>query len=412
VNTPSINSNSDNALSDKSAQPLRIVLGISGGIAAYKMPQLIRMLKAEGVDVRVVLSPSAKTLVGIEALHTVSGHPVSSDDLPAQYDMDHIRLAEWADFFVVCPATANTIAKLAGGIADNLLTTVGLCFEKKLLIVPAMNTAMWCNTATQTNVALLRSRGATVLDVDKGELACGAEGQGRLAPLETIVRAVANLRTPLLLAGKRVLIASGPTEEPIDSVRVITNRSSGKMGAALADAAMAMGAAVTVVSGPAAVDPPSGARCIPVKTAREMLAAMDAEFASADAVIMVAAVADYRVAEPSSTKIHREGQPAVSLDLVSNPDIAATLGAKKSHQVMVGFSLDDTENVDGARRKMIRKGCDLMIVNAAETSIGRDDTIAVILDKNKSERLGPLDKKSLALEILRRVALLTESADG
>jgi phosphopantothenoylcysteine decarboxylase/phosphopantothenate--cysteine ligase len=391
---------------------LRIVLGISGGIAAYKMPQLIRMVKASGVDVRVVLSTAATTLVGIEALKTVSGHPVSSDDLPAQYDMDHIRLAEWGDFFVVCPATANTIAKLANGIGDNLLTTVGLCFEKRLIVVPAMNTAMWCNTATQANVAVLRQRGAVVLPVDKGELACGTEGLGRLIPLEAIRDAIVHSRTPRLLAGKRVLIASGPTEEAIDSVRVITNHSSGKMGAALATSAMAMGASVTVVSGPARVAPPSGAHIITVKSAREMLGAMEAEFKSADIVIMAAAVADYTVLNPSATKIHRDKGGAMTLELVPNPDIAAMLGAKKEGRYLVGFSLEDEENVDRAIEKMKRKECDLMVLNAAGAALGRDDSTATIIDKNGSERIGPVDKHALANVILTRAAAAMGPRNG
>ncbi|MDO5576579.1 MAG: bifunctional phosphopantothenoylcysteine decarboxylase/phosphopantothenate--cysteine ligase CoaBC, partial [Fibrobacter sp.] len=229
------------------AAPLRVVIGISGGIAAYKIPQLIRLLTKQNVEVKTVITPSAEKLVGEEAVRTVSSNPVYGDKV-SFFDMDHIRLADWADLYLICPATANTIAKITHGIADNLLTTLALSIpETKIAVVPAMNTVMWQNSATQANIKQLKSRGVFVFPVDSGELACGSSGLGRMIAVEDIAEWVAAFsRKTGVLSGKTVLISSGPTEEPIDPVRVITNRSTGKMGAALAREALALGANVIV----------------------------------------------------------------------------------------------------------------------------------------------------------------------
>jgi phosphopantothenoylcysteine decarboxylase / phosphopantothenate---cysteine ligase len=384
---------------------LKIILGITGGIAAYKIPQLIRILKKRNIEVKTVLTEAARSLVGEEALRTVSGNPVFGDSIQSDYDMDHIRLAEWADFCVICPATANTIGKLAHGIADNLLTTIALCFDNKLVIVPAMNTAMWDNRATRENIRQLESRGAVVLPVDKGELACGTRGSGRMLPIESIAEYIDGLKIPKYFTGKRILISSGPTEEPIDPVRMITNRSSGIMGAALAQAALNMGAKVTVVTGPASVPPPTGARSIPVSTAHQMLTAMEREFGTADVCIMAAAVSDYRVAKSSKTKIRRAGKGSLYLELVPNPDIAEALGKKKKRQFLVGFSLEDKPDIKRATDKMKKKKCDLMVLNTVESSMGTGTTSAIIINHDaKPERLGVMEKPVAAREILIRIA--------
>jgi phosphopantothenoylcysteine decarboxylase/phosphopantothenate--cysteine ligase len=391
----------------------RIILGISGGIAAYKTPHLIRLLSKNCISVTAVLTKNALPLVGEETLRVLSGNPVYCDDRPATHDMAHIELAKWGQLLLVCPATANTIAKIAHGIADNLLTTLALSFENRIMIAPAMNSAMWNNKATQDNIAALRTRGCIALPVDEGELACGDDGPGRLLPIETIAEAVCNAGRPRALAGKKVLISSGPTGEPLDAVRVISNRSSGKMGAALARAALNAGAEVCVVSGPALTPLPEGCRVVRVLTAIEMKSALENEFSTCDICIMAAAVADFRPKEVTNGKQHRNDTASWTLELLPNPDIAESLGKKKKHQLLVGFSLDTTIDEVAARVKMEKKNCDIMIVNAVETSMERDTTEAVIIYRNKpSDHLPLSDKHELAEAIIDRIAQQTGLTHG
>jgi phosphopantothenoylcysteine decarboxylase / phosphopantothenate---cysteine ligase len=388
----------------------RIILGITGGIAAYKMPQLVRLLAKDGTNVAVVLTPDALGLVGEEALRVVSKHPVYCKDRPGPdaHDMAHIELARWAQYLLVCPASANTIAKLAHGIADNLLTTLALSFEGRLLIAPAMNTNMWENRATQKNIATLASRGARIMPVDSGELACSDKGRGRLLPLETIVDFVRSAFLPRSLAGKKVLISSGPTVEPLDAVRVITNRSSGKMGACLARAGILSGAEVVVVSGPSRIAPPAGCRVLCVETALEMKTALEAEFDTCDVCIMAAAVSDFRPKKVMSGKKHRDDAAGWSVELVANPDIAASLGAKKKKQFLVGFSLETGAAAQGAargRKKMTEKNCDMMVVNSAGSSLETDTTAARILfPKGKDKTIAECGKQEAAEAIIRIIA--------
>lgn len=383
----------------------RVVLGITGGIAAYKTPELVRLLGKNNVAVKVVLTPEARPLVGEETLRVVSCNPVYTDGSPASPDMAHIELAKWGQLLLVCPATANTIAKIAHGIADNLLTTLTLSFEKRIILAPAMNTAMWNNAAVRTNVALCASRGAIVLPVDEGELACGDEGAGRLLPVETIADCVLAGLRPRLLSGKKVLISSGPTQEPIDPVRVISNRSSGKMGAMLARAAILAGADVCVVHGPSAVVPPPGCRAIGVTSAREMKAALDREFGRCDICIMAAAVSDFRPTTVLKTKKHRSDSSTWNLGLTATPDILEGLGRKKMRQVLVGFSLDTAADKSAAADKMAKKNCDMMVANPAETAMEADAAEATILMKGKRpEHVARTDKRSLAEIIVDRIA--------
>lgn len=316
-------------------QGTRIVIGISGGIAAYKIPHLIRLLVKQGAAVKVVLTEHALPLVGIDSLQTLCGYPVYRDG-STRYEMDHIKLAQWADLLLIAPATANTIAKIAHGIADNLLTTL-VCAAppSRVLFAPAMNTGMWDNPATRDNIASLTKKEYTVLPVGHGELACGDQGAGRMLEPEELVERIAVFRgASMLLKGKKVLISSGPTEEPIDPVRVLTNSSSGKMGAALAEAALRQGAIVTVVTGPASEPLPLGATVIPVRTAVEMGAALLERFAEADICIMAAAVSDYRPAVYATNKIERNDSGKLLLELIPNPDILAGLGRIKEHRFL------------------------------------------------------------------------------
>jgi phosphopantothenoylcysteine decarboxylase / phosphopantothenate---cysteine ligase len=391
----------------------RIILGITGGIAAYKMPQLVRILQKNSTSVTVVLTPGARPLVGEEALRVVSRNPVYCEDRPAGHDMAHIELAKWGQLLLVCPATANTIAKIAHGIADNLLTTLALSFENHIMIAPAMNSAMWNNRATQENIAALRARGCIVLPVDEGELACGDEGPGRLLPLEAIAEQVRNAGRKRPLAGKRVLISSGPTSEALDAVRVIANRSSGKMGAALATAALNAGADVCVVSGPAPTPLPAGCRVVRVTTALEMKAALEKEFKTCDICIMAAAVGDFRPREVVKGKKHRSGAASWTVELLPNPDIAESLGKRKKRQVLVGFSLETRADEVAARVKMKKKNCDMMVVNAVESAMEGDDASAAIIYKNKpSEHLPRSNKRELAEKIMARIAELSGRSHG
>ncbi|MDR2728781.1 MAG: bifunctional phosphopantothenoylcysteine decarboxylase/phosphopantothenate--cysteine ligase CoaBC, partial [Chitinispirillales bacterium] len=349
----------------------KVLIGVCGGIGAYKIPFLVRQLRKNNCEVKVVLTPAACSLVGREALVTLSGNPVYLDGEP-KYDMDHIRLSEWADIFVIAPATANTAAKIAAGIGDNLLTTLALSIpEEKIVVAPAMNTVMWESRAVQANTASLSARGITVLPVGCGPLACGTSGPGRMLEVEEIAKHIfTRLGVCDIFKGKRVLISSGPTEEPIDPVRVITNKSSGKMGAALAQAALLMGAErVTVVSGPAEHPLPAGADVIHVKSALEMRDSLLEKFGSADICIMAAAVSDYRPLNFSKDKLRRVEGEKFTLELVPNPDILAELGASKSAQYVVGFSLESGDDVSRAELKMRKKNCDMMVFNKAGDSL-------------------------------------------
>jgi phosphopantothenoylcysteine decarboxylase/phosphopantothenate--cysteine ligase len=325
--------------------------------------------------------------------------------------MDHIELAKWGGHLLVCPATANTLSKLAHGIADNLLTTLALSFQDRLVVAPAMNGAMWTNRVTQENVALLVKRGVRVLPVDEGELACKEVGPGRLLPLESIAGYMLSLTTPPLLTGKKVLIASGPTSEPIDAVRVVTNRSSGKMGAALASAALLSGAEVTVVTGPAVAAPPAGARVIRVLTAIEMQSAMEREFDAADICIMAAAVSDYRPERALAGKKKCDREGTWDLRLTPNPDIAAGLGARKKRQLLVCFSLEAEDDLARPREKMLKKNCDMMVVNRADASIDQDQTtVTLLFPDGREEKLPRREKREVAGRIIERIAAQSRSS--
>jgi phosphopantothenoylcysteine decarboxylase/phosphopantothenate--cysteine ligase len=389
----------------------RILIGITGGIAAYKVPQLVRTLLKGSAEIKTVCTPCALRFVTGETLRTVSGHPVYQDGV-SFHDIDHIRLAEWADLLLIAPATANTIAKIAHGIADNLLTTLALSLPpEKIALAPAMNSGMWQNKVTQANIESIRKNGITILPVGEGELACSTSGPGRMLEPDRIAAIVLSIAPPPEgpLSGKRVLISSGPTIEPLDPVRVITNRSSGRMGAALASAALSQGARVTVVSGPALFPLPPGARVVPVTTALEMRDALLREFPKTDICILAAAVSDFRPVKYLREKIKRGAVGTISVTLQPNPDIAALLGKKRGKKILAGFALETSDNLTSAKRKMVEKGCDLMILNRLDESLGRDDTRITILNREGEVDKCPVMAKTEAANlIIRRIVARLE----
>lgn len=349
-----------------------VVLGITGGIAAYKTPELVRLLKKAGANVQVLLTDSAKQFVTPTALGTVSENPVLTDIFPKDVQGSwtvHIHLARKASVFLVAPATANTIAKLAHGLADNILTNIYLALPPTVpvIIAPAMDTDMFVHPATQANLEILRQRGHIILPPESGPLASGLTGIGRLPKLSAIVEKVNEVVAGVKgdLSGKTILISAGPTREAIDPVRYISNYSSGKMGFALASAAQKRGATVQLISGPVHLTPPVGVDLISVESALDMQTEIENRYAKADVVIMAAAVADYRVKSVSDTKIKKESSAGFELELVKNPDILQTLGKKKKKQILIGFALETDNEIEHARQKLVSKNLDAIVLNKA-----------------------------------------------
>jgi phosphopantothenoylcysteine decarboxylase/phosphopantothenate--cysteine ligase len=391
-----------------------IVLGISGSIAAYKAVLLLRELTARGAEVAVVMTAGAEHFVGPLTFRTLSGRPVLSNIFDPQSDeaVEHVALAERAHAFVVAPATANVLAKAAQGIADDFLTTLLLAARCPVLMAPAMDGGMWEHAAVQANVATLRERGVTVLEPEAGALASGLSGRGRLPEIESIVEEVERALTPSRdLAGERVLVTAGPTREPIDPVRYLSNRSSGKMGHAVATAALRRGAEVVLISGPTALKPPPGAVYVPVQTAEEMREAALQHLGAASVVIKAAAVADYRVERPSPTKIKSGGKrEGLSLDLVPNPDILKELAQKKGGAFLVGFAAETNDVRAHAAEKLRAKGVDLLVANdVSQQGIGfeADDNQVILLDRwGGALELPRMTKIQVAHAILDRVVAL------
>ena len=392
----------------------QIVLGVTGSIAAYKAVLLLRELTARGAEVTVVMSANAEHFVGALTFRTLSGRPVLSSlfDPQSEEAVEHVALAERADAFVVAPATANLLAKAAHGIADDFLTTLLLATRCPVLMAPAMDGGMWDHAAVQANVETLRERGVTVLEPEAGALASGLSGRGRLPEVPTLVEAVERALTPQRdLAGERVLVTSGPTREPIDPVRYLSNRSSGKMGHAVAAAALRRGAEVVLISGPTTLQPPPGAVYVPVQTAEEMREAALQHLASASVVIKAAAVADYRVERPSATKIKSGGKDeGLTLSLVANPDILKELAQRKGGAFLVGFAAETNDVRKHAADKLRAKGVDLLVVNdVSQQGIGFDaeDNQVLLLDRwGGTLELPRMSKLEVAHAILDRVLAL------
>jgi phosphopantothenoylcysteine decarboxylase/phosphopantothenate--cysteine ligase len=343
-----------------------VVLGVTGGIAAYKSADIVSRLRKRGVEVYVVMTKNAAAFVAPLTFETMSNHPVAVDMFKREtpWEVEHIALAKRADLFLIAPATANVIAKYANGIADDMLTTTLLATEAPVLIAPAMNTRMWENAATRENVARLAARGVSFIGPAKGWLAEGMEGYGRMEEPEVVVERAMDLLHPIKdLAGKRVLVSAGPTREAIDPVRYISNHSSGKMGFAIARAARRRGAEVTVVHGPVSVPVPHFVRAVAVTTTQEMHDALAAEFGACDLLIKCAAPADFRPHGAKDQKIKKDGRDDMMLRLEPTVDILSALGAKKTNQIVVGFAAE-TQNVTAyAQDKLKRKNLDMIVAN-------------------------------------------------
>ena len=394
-----------------------LILGVTGSIAAYKAVYLLRELVRLGARVTVVRTAHAERFVGDLTWRTLSGRPVLADlfDPQSGEAVEHVAIAERADAVVVAPATANLLAKAAHGLADDFLTTVLLAARGPVLMVPAMDGGMWDHAAVSANVATLRERGVVVLEPDAGALASGLSGKGRLPEVDAIVEALERLLTPARdLEGERFLVTSGPTREPIDPVRYLSNRSSGKMGHAITTAALRRGAAVTLISGPTALTPPPGATFVPVQTAEEMREAALQHRAAATVVIKAAAVADYRVASPAGQKIKSKKDEGLTLDLVPNPDILRELAARKGRTFLVGFAAETNDLRRNAQTKLAAKGIDLLVANdVSRKGIGfeADDNQVVLLDRWGGEiELPMMSKIAVADAILDRVLALRAGA--
>lgn len=403
----------------------RILLIIGGGIAAYKSIELIRLLRKSGYDVRCVLTASGEKFVTPLTLAAISGNKVHSAlfDLTDEVEMGHIELSRSADLLVIAPATANLLAKMSAGIADDLATTLLLATDKPVLAVPAMNVRMWLHPATQRNVAQLRADGVQILDPDEGDMACGEYGPGRLpepaaihdaiiarlaaGPMD-VLRGRSGFAVPRHrpLAGRRILITAGPTHEAIDPVRYIANRSSGKQGYALAAAAAELGADVRLISGPVSLPTPPGVTRIDVESARDMAAAVDQNL-PADAAIMVAAVADWRAADSSQQKIKKDGSGAVPpLKLIENPDILASLAkAANRPPLLIGFAAETNDVIAHATAKLARKGCDWIVANDVSADpMGGESNRVHIVSPAGVDSWDRLPKQAVALKLMEKIA--------
>ena len=385
----------------------RIVLGVTGSIAAYKAVPLLRTLLREGATVQVVMTQSATKFVTPLTFEVLSGHPVSMDVFEAHQEMKHLSLPEQADAIVIAPATANCLAKAALGLGDDLLSTILLTAQCPLIVAPAMDGGMWTHPSVTEHVASLRARGTTVVDPEEGPLASGRLGQGRLAEESRILGAIhAALAPQRDWLGHRLLVSAGPTQEPIDPVRFISNRSSGKMGYAIAEAAQARGALVVLVSGPTALPTPKGVEVVSVATAEEMTEALSARLVWSTAVIMAAAVTDFRPKHPAPQKIKKQGQTDQTLALERTTDILASLSAQRTTQLMVGFAAETSDLIAHAKDKLTMKGLDLIVANdvtAEGAGFGSDQNAATLIDRQGTMTELPLmPKRALADAILNR----------
>ena len=393
----------------------RILLIVGGGIAAYKACELIRLIRKAGGRVRCVLTAGGAQFITPMTLAALSEQPVHTSlwDLKDEAEMGHIQLSREADLVVVCPATADLLAKMAAGIADDLATTLLLATDKKVLACPAMNVRMWKHSATVRNVARLRADGMTIVEPDEGDMACGEYGPGRLPEPEAILAAIENeLGGPGRLSGRHVIVTAGPTQEPIDPVRVLANRSSGKQGFAVAGALAELGARVTLVAGPVSLDTPAGVERVDVETAREMQAAVQSAL-PADAAVLVAAVSDWRT-EPLASKLKKDGGGPPALRLVENPDILAELSSSPDRPgLLVGFAAETEKVVEHATAKMARKGCDWIVANDVSGDVmGGDSNRVHLVRRDGVESWEEMAKAEVARRLAERIAAALEGSNA
>ena len=388
-----------------------ILIGVTGGIAAYKVVEVASRLKKSGANVRVMMTRNATEFVSPRTFQEITGNAVSVEMFgdAANFHVAHIALADFADAILIAPATANFLAKAAHGIADDLLTTTIIASDKPLLLAPSMNTKMFDNLATQENLRILKSRGAIIIEPATGELACGTSGKGRLPEPVELCAAVEKIFAPKILSGKKVLITAGGTVEAIDPVRYIGNRSSGRMGYEIAKSAVNAGAQVILISGKSELTPPSNLKFVKVESAVEMRKAVLREFDSVDAVIMSAAVADYRVKNPAAQKIKKSAE-TLTLELVKNPDILRELGGLKKSQVLIGFAAETQNVLAYANKKLVEKNLNFIVANdvtAEGAGFGVSTNIASIIWRNgEVENFAKMSKSALAEKIIHRVAKL------
>ena len=390
-----------------------VVLGVTGGIAVYKACELLRLLQKRGIDVFVVMTQNACRFVAPLTFETLSGHPVAVDtfDRPQTWEVEHIALAKRADLFLIAPATANIMGKMACGIADDMLSTTVMATRAPVLVAPAMNTGMWENAAVQQNVKTLRARGVEIVAPVSGHLACGDNGAGKLEDVAVIAeRACELLFAKKDMEGLHVMVTAGPSREALDPVRYISNRSSGKMGYAIAQVAQKRGAEVTLLSGPVAIEAPQGVKLVPFTTTQELFDRASELAQEQDLLIQAAAPADYRAKEIAPQKIKKQGGEPMTFTLVENPDVAATLGkAKRSGQVFVGFAAETNDVLAHARDKLARKNLDMIVANDVTrpgAGFDVDTNIVTLITKDGQEALPMMSKAEVAQRILDRALAL------
>ena len=396
-----------------------IVLGVTGGIAAYKSAALVSRLRHLGANVHVIMTKNATEFISPLTFQTLSANPVAVDTFqaPEYWNVEHVALAKLAEIFVIAPATANIMAKIACGIADDMLSTTVLATKAPILLAPAMNTGMWTSEATQANLKILHSRGVMTIGPGNGMLACGDSGDGRMSEPDEIAAAIDQILNPHRdLQGVRVLITAGATKERLDPVRFLTNDSSGKMGFALAEAARDRGADVTVIRGSVSVPEPQGVRIVRIESAMDLYDAMMRECEKNDIIIQAAAVADYRFADIRTEKMKKQpGAGTLTLELIENPDIARAVGEKKKPgQVLIGFAAETSQVTENAQAKLEKKNLDLIVANDVTregAGFNVDTNIATIISREGRTDMPLQSKRSLAEEILNRAAALYSAAD-
>lgn len=385
-----------------------IILGVTGCIAAYKSAEIVRELKSLGADVWVAMTEEAEKLVTPLTFRTLSGNPVITDLFSEELSnipVPHVSLAQRADLMLIAPATANILAKTAQGIADDALTTMILAAKCPVIFAPAMNSAMWDNDATRDNVLKLKMRGYKFVGPESGLLACGDKGIGRLAAVHTIVEEAKKLLLPSQdLFGKKVLVTAGPTREAIDPVRYISNRSSGKMGYAIAGEAIKRGADVILISGPTSVDPPEGVELIRIETAEEMAEEVFKQFGGSDVVVMAAATADFRPKAAQNQKIKKSKKPS-SIELEGTTDILKELGERKKGQILIGFALETDDLIENAKKKLQEKNLDLILANDESAFDSDFNKVTMITWDGKIENLPKMSKAEVANKILDKIKL-------